>query len=175
MASNGRLCLITIWAKHEDGYGYADTPQFVAAFPSSLADAMYELYAERLKAACDNYRNEVDCPVVAFVEGRADIDRRLWETLHLIEDDAINPDWESQPPASTEGDEVSGPAVMQRVMHWEHESPFDPAKPEKWIAFLECNHTVEFTETDMTAAARNPQSCPELACPVCSGHSLGDQ
>lgn len=77
-----------------------------------------------------------------------------------------------QPPAPSlyGGVKVSGPAVMQRVMRWEIERPFDPAKPEKWIAYLECNHTVEFSETDMTEAAHNPQSCPELACPTCAGH-----
>jgi len=88
------LHLITIWAKHEDGHGYADHPQFVAAFPSRLADAMCELYAEWLEVACDNYRNEVDCPVVGFLEGRTSIDQPAWEGLSLVEDDAINPGWE---------------------------------------------------------------------------------
>jgi hypothetical protein len=90
-----KLHLITIWAKHEGHRCYPDTPQFVAAFPSSLADVMYELYAEWLKAACDNYRDAVDSQIIGFFEGRrASIDRPSWDTLSLVEDDAINPGWE---------------------------------------------------------------------------------
>lgn len=90
------LHLITIWARFEDGHGYADTPQFVAAVPSSLADAMAELYEEWLKVACDNYRDEVDSPVTGFFEGRASIDRPEWDTLSLVEHDAINPGWDDE-------------------------------------------------------------------------------
>jgi hypothetical protein len=89
-----KLHLIAIWAKHEDGHDYSYAPQFVAAFPWSLAEVMNELYAEWLKIACDNYRNEVDSPVVGFFESHASIDRPPWDTLHLVEDDAINPGWD---------------------------------------------------------------------------------
>ena len=55
---------------------------------------MCELYAEWLKAACDNYRDEVDSPVAGFFEGRASIDRPQWDSLSIVEDETINPGWE---------------------------------------------------------------------------------
>lgn len=98
MASD--LHLITIWAKHEEGWGYSGTPQFVAAFPTSLADAMEDVYWHWLKIACDNHRVEVEAPVIAFYEARTSIDRPSWDTLGIVEDDAVNPDWEEAQGAS---------------------------------------------------------------------------
>lgn len=68
--------LIVVWAQHDGLHGIPDQhPQFVAAFPASLREAMPELYGEWYRAACQQYRDEVDSPVVAFWEGSAEIRR----------------------------------------------------------------------------------------------------
>jgi len=94
-----QLRLDVIWARHEDGHGIPDDhPQFVAAFPAGLGENMPELYREWAKAACDAYRDEVDSPVLAFYESQASIDRLdsfASRAVDLIEDEVINPDWET--------------------------------------------------------------------------------
>jgi hypothetical protein len=94
-----QLHLGVIWARHQDGHGIPDDhPQFVAAFPTSLSEFMPELWAEWVKAACDQYRDQCEAPVVAFYEGPVSIEApEGFEGFHpdLIEDDAINPGWES--------------------------------------------------------------------------------
>lgn len=100
MGSEHSLRIDAIWARHENGNGTPnDYPQFVAAFPASLSECMPELYSEWVKAACDQYRDEVDATVLAFYETHASIDRRDSFDgfgIDLIEDEAINPDWETQ-------------------------------------------------------------------------------
>lgn len=99
MGSEGQLRLDVIWARHKNGTGVADDyPQFIAAFPASLSEHLPELYREWVKAACDHYRDEVDSPVLAFYESQASIDRLESfddRTVDLIEDEAVNPDWET--------------------------------------------------------------------------------
>jgi hypothetical protein len=93
-----RLHLSVIWARHENNHGIPDDhPQFVAAFPCSLSEYMPELHSEWVKAACDQYRDAVDAPVVAFYESQARIDRPEsfgCPAVDLIEDEAINPGFE---------------------------------------------------------------------------------
>jgi hypothetical protein len=70
------LPLITIWARHFEGWGIPDDcPQFVAAFPTSLREALPYLYREWLVESCIRYGDEVDSPVVAFYSGAALIKR----------------------------------------------------------------------------------------------------
>lgn len=94
------LRLDVIWARHRNSHGVPDDhPQFVAAFPASLSEHMPELYGEWATAACDQYRDEVDAPVLAFYESHACIDRlESFDSpaADLIEVDAINPNWEAQ-------------------------------------------------------------------------------
>ncbi len=93
------LHLITIWARHENGnYLPDDCPQFVTAFPASVRAAIPELSDDWLLAACDQFRHAVDSPVIAFYEGSAAIRRPDgFAGFHLavIEDDDVNPGWES--------------------------------------------------------------------------------
>lgn len=85
-----RLYLDVIWARHEDGWGIPDDhPQFVAAFPSSLAEALPDIYEGWVELACARYGDEVDAPVVAFYRAPATIERpRNFDALQNLAPDS---------------------------------------------------------------------------------------
>lgn len=54
---------------------------------------------------------------------------------------------------------------MRRITSWE--SP-GGGRPVRWIATLECGHTVEYTADDLAAATEHPLSSSSLACSTCA-------
>lgn len=68
--------LIVIWAEHWPRSAVpVGTPQFVAAFPLSLEEAMPDLFEEWVGEAKQRYQDEVDDPVRAFHWGITTIER----------------------------------------------------------------------------------------------------